>query len=395
MRQRHSALQLCRLNYGAIAVGVAVATVSASINAQPATRASNGATLTVAPTPFVRIGSDVPGGTFTTPYAARLASGAIATLDAASRELRIYTADGRRSRLIGKAGPGPGEFQSSFIRLSRVGDSLIVIEHPPAASQAHVFAESGFVRRESIRSTSGPGLGISGLAYMGGSKYLASIAGFRPFAAIPMSVTRDSVPHAIISAGPNAKVTRLGSYLGNSVLAYEVPGERRDVRATAYVLGPSLAYAGGNDIAWVGDAATGIISLFSADGASIRSFEFPVQRKPYNETLLSQARVKQLADVNNEAEKSRINALYDAKRGSMSPAFSRFVISADSLLWVELFREDEDTPPTLVAVNRQGRLVARMTMPMAMRVDEVGSDYVIGVATVDGEPEVRAYRTRR
>lgn len=358
-------------------------------------------TLSVSPTPFVRIGSEAPGGQFVGPYSTLLPSGAIVTLDPRSRELRVYTKDGREGRLIGKPGDGPGEISSGSTRLARAGDTLLIIQVPPGPSQVHKFVESGFVRRDALRSPQGGiglGGGVSGLASVGGGRYLTVLSAFRPFTPVPMTVTRDTLSLALVATSESSKFVSLFVSLGDfpmsSRVAYEIP-EPRSVRVAEYPLGPSLAYAGGDGVVFVGDAASGKITLFDTDGAVIRSFAFPLPRRRFDGAALRNARAAAMSAATNTEERSRIAAIFNVKRETLTPAFRRFVGWNDSLLWVELFREDEEAPATLVALDVHGKAVARLTLPVPMRVDEVGKDYVIGVATVDDEPEVRAYRYRR
>ena len=55
-----------------------------------------------------------------------------------------------------------------------------------------------------------------------------------------------------------------------------------------------------------------------------------------------------------------------------------------------------DTPRRWYILDPEGRAVATVTMPPRLRIEEIGTDYILGVATDgDGVETVRMYGLRR
>lgn len=75
----------------------------------------------------------------------RLSAGSLALIDVASRELRIFDADGRHVRSFGRGGEGPGEFQFPLGLLLAPGDSLLVWD--AGLRRASIFSSAGELGR--------------------------------------------------------------------------------------------------------------------------------------------------------------------------------------------------------------------------------------------------------
>ena len=77
------------------------------------------------------------------------------------------------------------------------------------------------------------------------------------------------------------------------------------------------------------------------------------------------------------------------------PPYSSLLTDGEGLLWVHRSVQG-DARSELTAVGADGRVVATVTLPVYLRVLEIGADYILGSRIRDdGEPEVLVYRLVR
>ena len=65
------------------------------------------------------------------------------------------------------------------------------------------------------------------------------------------------------------------------------------------------------------------------------------------------------------------------------PAIDQLVVDAAGLTWLRAYVLPEDTAAEWTVVRPEGRLAARLTMPVGLRVFEIGEDYVAGIERDD------------
>lgn len=351
-----------------------------------------------------RIGDEREADTrFWRAQAVRLETGTIAVLNAATRELRLFSGTGGFIRRLAGPGPGPGEFQQTSMIMTRGGsDTIFVIERPiRGPGLVHRFtAAGGFLGRSFIRSANAPPGGVLPSARLTGETYLVTVGdGLR---VLPDqragTLVRDSLGLGLLTLDPPGRYISLGTFADLWRYAYNVPSSPGGARIGTYILGPRLVLGATAGRAWVGDAESGRISIVGPHGERTAQFVFPVRSRPYDLAALARVRERAIASARDPAEeRARFSVLHSRRlMPTTAPRFSRFLPGYDGEMWVELFREDPLAPPRFVVLNSSGQVLAQVTLPMAMRVDDVGRDYVLGVAQDgDGVEEVVLLRLQR
>ena len=81
-------------------------------------------------------------------------------------------------------------------------------------------------------------------------------------------------------------------------------------------------------------------------------------------------------------ERARTTALFGGESiPEVAPFFTRFVAGYGGEMWVQEFDEDLAASQRFVIFDQHAMAVARVTLPTAMRVDDVGKDYILGIQT--------------
>lgn len=127
--------------------------------------------------------------------------------------------------------------------------------------------------------------------------------------------------------------------------------------------------------------------------AAITPEDIAAHRKEQLEALEAVPQVRNLP----EAIKKQVTARVDqAKYPATYPFFAAMLVDPDGNLWAQ-----EVTPPSLKAqrfavIDRNGRFLGRVTMPVDFKVSQVGSAAVYGVwKDADDVQRVRGYPLRR
>ncbi|MBL0179623.1 MAG: hypothetical protein IPP98_10935 [Gemmatimonadetes bacterium] len=122
--------------------------------ADPGTNGMSPTTVTVDTVPSLvlpSIGANDSVNFGSTKFVARLANGELAILDESSQTIRVFGADGKSLREIGRRGEGPGEFQFPMWLGECRPDTLFVID--PATARISLFDSQGqFVRQHPFKS---------------------------------------------------------------------------------------------------------------------------------------------------------------------------------------------------------------------------------------------------
>jgi hypothetical protein len=290
---------------------------------------------------------DVPGvgadGKVTFGYAAgatRLANGGLLIADRSESSIRVVDASGKLLRTVGRAGDGPGEFQT-MIWAGRCGtDSLLVWDL--RRRQASVVGASGSVARQfGVPAGDTAQTPYQFSCSSGGGRAMAYLSTPRP--------VRDTAP----PRDPNI----------------------RAAAAAVYRIAPDGAV-----LQRLGEIPAGeLVALMGPTGGA--EFEAAVQ-----------ATVSMMPAQNRQAMTAPLMATPMPDR---IPPVSALFGDPDGLLWVQT------SPPgaraiDFVVMRVDGRVVARTQIPLPLTVFEIGRDYILGSYTDSSdEMHVALYRLRR
>jgi len=351
--------------------------------------------ITVETDPIVRIGTvdgPVEQQLLRVRDATRLPDGRIVLLNSGTSDVRFYDAQGRHIRTVGRAGAGPGEFQSPRWLAVRA-DTLVVFDP---------FQENG---RLTYLDLEGDYLGdhrpvVPGVAYPS------------PDAMLPDGSLLDELSQG--SVGP----TELGHVrFTRAPVRYARTGESLDTIAVVAggetfraQLGAGIAQrdvpfglraqtARAGDRLYLGNGDGFRVDAYSLDGErllSIRARHEPMTVTPalkqrWIDATLSDPIYQARPDAAQTAREMYVAApLRETAR-----AYSSLRADASGRLWVQRY-----TPPWEVAnawsvFDRDGRWLGDVDLPPGLAVLEIGTDYVLGVRTDEMDVEyVVVYRVR-
>jgi hypothetical protein len=339
---------------------------------------------------------------FTTITAARVPTGENAVLEIRSRELRLFGADGRFVKRIAGPGSGPGEIPGNLgFRLLRSGDSLHVVLMPGMATPSvnTYSVRDGFVSGLPVRAPETPRGGVAPIAPLGPGRWLTMGSGFtvmKPPAAAD-EVRPSFLEHGVITMGATNAYRRIDSLLVTTFVSYSLPSVVGGFGFANSALVALDVISASADRVWIGNSATGTIRLLNADGSAVSTVPPLAAPRPFDIAKLDAVSKRLQAGLDNADRRARIAAQYSrAARPARAPVFTRFVSGTNGEMWVELYREDPNAAAEFRVLNRDGRTIAAVTMPAGVRVEDVGSDYVLGtIKDADDVPSVVVYRLGR
>lgn len=341
--------------------------------------------MTLSPEPAVRIGGAEAEG----PYdllrvmPVRLGDGRIVVLERGSAELRYFDREGRHLLTAGRRGSGPGEMQGPTRVVGLTGDSLLVYDielrrvtvfapdGATASTASHASREHTFAARLS-----------------GGSLLLYA---YRRFSASPLGIRRDTV--RLLRARADSGLDTVIAYPGSEHLyrvsdGVEVGAEVPFGRSTA------IAFAG--DRVFVGDNAEYRVRIYALDGRLIRIVEGPHRPVPVTDADIARERERRGPARESFAVSVTEEVFAPPNVPTTLPAFSRLLVDAVGWLWVAAYPTDPDAPRTWTVFDDGGRRRCDVQLPARFRLDEVGRDYVLGVARdEDGVEQVQLLSLER
>jgi hypothetical protein len=339
-----------------------------------------------------------------------MADGRIAVADMMTNQIRYYSPEGRFLKAVGGTGGGPGEFEQLYRLKHIAGDSLMGLE---PATLTSIFSPAGeYIRRFDLDPVNGWS-NIWWLGYLDGGRLLAvSLAreGTRHEASNdgvhesriitpekPVGY-RDSLMHFLYDMN-GRMIDSIGRMPGQNVAAsssqtpfpphaayafrgdrmYHSPGNVVDIRI--YRLASQGAEAGRalrlERIVRQGDVAD------LAVNDSIKDAYFAQQRRMF-EQMRSRG-----ADMSYMEKR-----LLETQFPPTIPAHAnRMYVDPANNVWLKAYAVDPQAEgSTWLVFDDSGRWLGRVATPPRFEVNEIGTDYVLGIWRDDLDVEhVRRY----
>lgn len=306
-----------------------------------------------------------------------LSGGRIAVADASIQQVLVFDSSGRLAFRWGRPGSGPGEFRS-LAGISVDAESLFAFETAPGPSRYHALhLDDGTFSQGDLRDSEGR---LRVLGRFGSGAFLVARDGFRAVSPPPpATVQRDTIAVGVFDPLVGA-VNWIGLAPNNSWTSYRLAGTDR-LAMTRLPLGASLAVLALGDLIWIGDSGSGEIRVVSAEGEPLREFTLQVERRELDGQRRAELRRFAMESVRDELMKARVDAQYsDDVLPQLEPAFSRFVVSRDSLVWVVGGGAKLDSSDASV-LTRLGERLARVSLPTHFTLWDADRDFVAGVRT--------------
>lgn len=315
--------------------------------------------------------------------ATRLSDGRIVLASAGTKELQIYRSDGKLLSRVGRAGEGPGEFQTPFWVGALPGDSIAAWD--AGLLRLSLFTPAGqFVRSVSPRAA----LGVFPLVVGRldeGRFVLVTGSGTGVLDLTGKSVQRDSVTILVLEPGGEVHDT-IGRFPGTEQIALGSPREGFLMRPLPFGKSTVAAVQGGRVFVGTGDRyelaayepKRGLRALLRAERDPVPVTEGDIEG--YRRELLTIG-----GEGDAQAKRQQDRLLAAAPYPEKMPAFTRIVPDTEGNLWVQDPQKPGMRSGTLWTVfSPAGQARGTVRLPDRLNVQQIGADWVLGIR-LDGD----------
>lgn len=325
--------------------------------------------------------------------AVRLSDGRIVVSNAGTDQLRFYNAEGQHVRSVGGDGDGPGEFRELANLAVLPGDTLYAWDF--SAERLSIFGPRG----DFIESVNLSGIReVLGVQMVGAFDRGAILldGGFNIGAALETTgtrIVRDTVGFLRVDRTGTVLDT-LGSFPGNEQVSVVQGTDSRFVRMRSLPFGREALLRVRDSRAYVGVTGRWEIGVYTPDGQLERLIRLDRSRVPVTSDDIADYKESALAGIEDQNERRQRQSMLEAITfPDRFPAFSDFHVDSDGDVWVESYaRPDHDGPTSSLVFDPEGRLLGSVQIPSSLRIDQIGSDYLLGVTENDlGIKQVRLY----
>ncbi len=321
--------------------------------------------------------------------ALRMADGSLLVADGQSQDLRVYDAAGRYLRTVGRKGGGPGEYQGLHALVPLRGDSIGAID--VYGMRLSVLAPDGrHVRSVRVRPDD--------------EWAVPSVAGVFP----------DGSPLVAVEHSRRFRNSETMKRDTARLLRYTAEGAPRDTIAwyaglqTLTITGPNMAMrspvafgaltARGfhGDAVYVADNARAEVRVLGPDGGLRRLFRWAHSPEPVSDEEKAIYRERQLAGAEASLRPAVERMLAEMPWPKRKGAFESLTVDAGGNVWIRAYRSGREETVRWTVFDPEGRLLGELRMPEALRVTEIGPDYVLGVHRDEADvQQVRLYPLER
>jgi len=341
--------------------------------------------------PFFRLTDEAEPELEVVTAVARLKDGSLAI--ACDTDIRVFSPRAERIRVMGRKGPGPGEFVGGLSEMLRKGDSLVGIG---GDDRAQVFAPNGRYVRTELPPRIAQRQRATRIAYLDDGRLV-----------VRTRVAGDS------DGGPSmrsrmelwaidaAKQERIGTFIGSELERVSTGRFRRRVfgpGSHVSVAGNRVCTAFTTSYAFECILPSGVRTLqlnrSAAEGAAVTA----VDRAMYIDAD-ARANPGELGAPQREA--TRLYTLFAARH----PPFGRMLPSRSGEIWIGPVEPSDETvmvgaaapvATTWSVYSPRGAWLSDIVMPAHFRLLEAGQDYVAGITTDEsGATNVVMFRVHR
>jgi hypothetical protein len=320
-----------------------------------------------------------------------LEDGRIVVADGLSNEIRIFGESGHHIRTIGRAGQGPGEFES-IDWVDQCGDGLLaldlrqqrVTELSVEGDLGKTFSllEPGF-DRVPYRSRCGPD----------GSFIVVGWGEYRlPAEGTTFELYQETAPLWLIDRDA-APLLKIGDYV-SSERVFMVNPATGGRGSGPHPFGRSVVFAMSRDLVFVGTSERLQIEMRSRRGELIRIFRGPEEDLEVTPEVVAHFRSLDLPRPDSIL-RARLDE-HDMAMPSGVPAYTEFVVDPSGHLWVERFDMLGFERERWGVFSPSGEFLGHLEMPDGFRLVDVSEDLLIGVSEDHlGVERVELYRLTR
>lgn len=330
----------------------------------------------------------------------RLSDGRIVVADGARQDIRYYDPAGKLLLSVGGRGPEPGQFHA----LGWIGHGAAdtVVAYDFVARRFALFdPRAKFVRTVPLVAGDSTSFAEPLASYPDGAVLMRLGGAPNPFPGAPGTFLRDSATYLRVPLN-GARPVSLGIFPQSQLFGVTV---RPNTPPAPFPVPFGLATAATlrGDTLLLGTGQRFEVASIGPDGAPLAILRAAIERAPitstdakrYTSAALTRLRTGALS-LKTQLDSGFMRAIEHAPFPKRKPAFGRLLVDATGALWVSA---PLDPPGEATAWNvfaPDGAWLGAVTTPEGLRVDEIGVDYLLGVARPPIGPErVQSYRLTR
>ena len=351
---------------------------------------------TISARPTLELGT--PGQTFVgVAPVLQLSDGRIVIADGSRQAVRYFGPDGELLPSAGGSGATDGQFHGLGWIGRAAGDTVVAYDF--VVRRLTVFDSEGRMVHTVPLLSAEPDAPAVPLGTFTDGSILFRIGGpASPFAGQPGAILRDSASYMRFTLD-GTPVASLGRFPQGESFGVQVrPNQPPQPFPVAYGLSTVAALRA--DTMLVGTAAEFAIAEIAPDGTPVGLLRAPIARakvtsaesKAYTRKALERLE----SAVNAKLDTALVRSLRQAPFPERKPAYGRFLVDATGALWVSGPLSPPDPPTEWTVFSPEGAWLGTMTTPDQFRVDEIGTDYLLGVLrSADGQERIQRYALSR
>ena len=318
----------------------------------------------------------------------KLQSGSIVVADGGTQELRWFDQSGRFQKAVGSGSFASIEwigrltsntvavFDFGNLRLSTFGPdgdlrqaaNLVVTFQASPSSVRGIFADSSVLAVRDVRSWA------------------------------PTMIREGDVPDGLVR-GPAAAfryditgdfMNVLGSYQGAERIFNH--GRTRIVRVTSRPFGKTAVFAVSDDHYYVGEQNKFEVEVHDPNGVLTAILRLDRENVPVTAEDVDRYKRSRLAGVHELQKTDRQIELDALPFPEAMPAYGSIIADSEGNLWIADYRPFGDEQARWTVFDSEHRMLGTVETPTSLTVQDIGSDYVLGVFTdQDDQVSMRLY----
>ncbi len=322
----------------------------------------------------------------------RFSDGRIVVANGGSSQLRFYDAKGVHLRDVGRQGEGPGEFQFLGRIWTLRADSLATYDDFPQ-NRVSVFDSQGkLVRSHQLQMVEGMGIPSARAGFSDGS--ILSVSGTGSFSQQEGRIEGSTWIYSRYS-DDGSFLNKIGEGRGGPRWGTENRG-RYTFPYLPLVLGIPPGGAGPNSL-YLGEGTRLEVERRRTDGTLARIIRWNAERRPVSSEVVGRYKsylAAQAGDHNRARQSARW--VEEVPFPEQMPAYQSLKVDVLGNLWLEQYRAPWEDEPQWWVFDPEGRWLGELSIPKDFRIDEIGSDYLLGVRRDEDRVEyVTMFELRR
>lgn len=302
----------------------------------------------------------------------QLADGRVVVADGGSREVRFFDSSGEFIHRVGRQGRGPGEFEGGPILVRALfSDSLLLFDSKPVRFHFLSSDDDGYrIVRPATWKGATPPIGFIDPNVFVGLMYLHK----------PTTIGPYEIP---------ATYAWVDIATGVRTLVDSFPVQPQ--YTTRFVDG--LAYGGLIPFSPMPSAAVTRDGAFVTDGAHAEIKKYDIDGRLQRIIRVDEpSRQIENGDIQSYIEATGQPLDPDIPIPDVMPTFQSLLVDDEGWLWAKKYDWDPARRPVWVVFDPSGRAHGYVETPVGLRINQIASDFVLGVWTDELEVEhVRRY----